>query len=148
MAVRRSVFNELGGFHSVDLDDLDLCLRLGTDPELRRVMFEPRAVVHHFVPELRVSWHYFWRRCYFINREKVEVFTNFGSTGSMRAETRFVRRALTAQFHTDIRDLGRGQFTALARIGAMVIGILLAGLGNAAGRVRLVVRRRGLARTG
>ena len=141
LSVRRETFNDIGGFHSIDFDDLDLCLRLALKSEACRLMFEPRAIVHHVVPEQRVSWRYFWRRCFFVNREKVEVFSEFGSAASMGAESQFVVRAITAQLVADVDDVLHGRFFGLPRMGAMFIGISMAAAGNLVGRFRSVVHR-------
>jgi GT2 family glycosyltransferase len=139
LSVRRKVFEEIGGFHSIDLDDLDLCLRLPQANEMNRVMYQPRAVVHHFVPSQRVSWQYFWRRCYFINREKVQVFADVANTASLQAESQFVVRAITAQLAADADDVLHGRFIGIPRIGAMFIGILMAAVGHFVGRSRLAL---------
>ena len=107
-------------------------------------MYEPRAVVHHFVPKERVSWRYFWRRCFFVNREKVEVFGDLGSAADMGAESKFVIRAFSAQLVTDADDLLHGRIAGLSRIGAMFIGILMAAAGNLVGRYHWALRRRRL----
>ena len=63
MAIRRSVFEELGGFDEalgVDLNDVDLCLR-AIDGGYR-VVYEPRAeLVHHESPSRgrREAWKTF-----------------------------------------------------------------------------------------
>jgi glucosyl-dolichyl phosphate glucuronosyltransferase len=139
MAVRRSTFFEIGGCHSIDLDDLDLCLRLSRSHQL---MYQPLAVVYHLVPEARVSWHYFWRRCFFVNREKVEVFAQLGNRSDMGAEGTFVARALTAQLRADAVDLIHGRLIALARMGAMFVGLVMAAAGNFAGRIRWALNRK------
>ena len=138
MSVRLQAFNDVGGFHSIDFDDLDLCLRLSQDHPL---WYEPRAVVFHFVPKDRVSWRYFWRRCFFVNREKVEVFAELGNRGRMQAEGAFVARALTAQIKADLTDIAHGRLSGLTRMGAMFVGLFMAGVGNLAGRLRWALNR-------
>ncbi len=142
MSVRRATYNAVGGCRSIDFDDLDLCLRLRKKDEARRLMYEPRAVVHHFVPEDRVSWRYFWRRCFFVNQEKIEVFAELGGTADMGAESTFVIRSFTDQLASDAGDLLHGQSAALARIGAMFVGLAMAAAGNLVGRYRWALRRR------
>ena len=55
-----------------------------------RVLYEPLAIVHHFVPAARTTWHYFWRKCYRANRGKVAVFANMQDASSLNAEQAFV----------------------------------------------------------
>jgi glycosyltransferase involved in cell wall biosynthesis len=86
MAVRRGSFMTLNGFQSVDfdtsskpaaartpLDDVDLCMRLAYRFGADSLYYEPRAVVHHYVPAERLSWRYFYRRCYFVSRRKAQT---------------------------------------------------------------------------
>ena len=70
LTVPHSAFDAVGGFHSVDFDDFDLCLRLAAAFPGHYLMYEPRAVVYHHVPADRVSWQYFWRRPYYVNKAK------------------------------------------------------------------------------
>ena len=141
MSVRREAFEKVEGFHSIDFDDLDLCMRVATAFPASAVLFEPRAVVHHFVPAERVAWRYFWRRCFFVNREKVEAFEAMGPAANLNAELTFVRRALTVQSKAAVAGAARGQGQAFTQLGVMLLGIALAGLGNVAGRAIQAKRR-------
>lgn len=136
MSVRRDVFDEIGGFHSIDFDDLDLCMRVAAQRPQQQLLYEPRAVVHHFVPAERVSWHYFWRRSFFVNVEKVQAFADMGEAANIRAEGEFVRRAVTKQLAADIRAGLRGDANGLLRMGAMIVGISMAGAGHLFGRAQ------------
>ena len=146
MSVRRDVFEEIGGFHSIDFDDLDLCMRVAAQRPGQYLLYEPKAVVHHFVPAQRVSWHYFWRRCFFVNREKVKAFAEMGEAANIRAEREFVRKAVTEQVNVDLKILLHGRWIGLPRLGAMFVGLALSAAGYLVGRTDRVVSR--LARTG
>jgi glucosyl-dolichyl phosphate glucuronosyltransferase len=140
MSVRRSVLREIGGFHSDDHDDMDMCHRIAFAQH--KVLYEPLAVVYHFVPVTRTTWHYFWRRCYLVNQGKVEAFANMREAASLGAELAFVARALTTGVLTEVRQVIRGDSYGLARVGAMTAGIALAGLGHLSGKLRLHWSRR------
>jgi cellulose synthase/poly-beta-1,6-N-acetylglucosamine synthase-like glycosyltransferase len=140
MSVRRSALREVGGFHSDNQDDMDMSHRIAHAKH--RVLYEPLAVVHHFVPATRTTWHYFWRKCYFANQAKVAVFVNMQEASNLRAELTFVGRTLTTGLLTEIRHVIQGDLCGLARIGAMVAGIALAGLGHLSGQLRLRWLRR------
>jgi cellulose synthase/poly-beta-1,6-N-acetylglucosamine synthase-like glycosyltransferase len=140
MSARRSALREVGGFHSDDHDDMDMCHRIAYAQH--RVLYEPLAVVHHFVPATRTTWHYFWRRCYLVNRGKIEAFANMAEASSLSAELAFVARTLTTGVRAEIRHLIRGDLYGLARVGAMIAGIALAGVGHLAGKLRLRWSRR------
>jgi cellulose synthase/poly-beta-1,6-N-acetylglucosamine synthase-like glycosyltransferase len=141
MSVRRSVFEDIGGFHSIDFDDLDLCMRVAAKYPGQDLLYEPRAVVRHFVPKNRIEWNYFWRRCFYVNREKVEAFTEMGGAANIRAESDFVRRAMTKQLRSEVRALLRGELIALARLGAIFVGVAMAGLGHVVGRAHRHMQR-------
>jgi GT2 family glycosyltransferase len=140
MSARRSALQEVGGFHSDHEDDMDMCHRIAHAQH--RVLYEPLAIVHHFVPAARTTWHYFWRKCYFANQGKVAVFANMKDASSLNAEKAFVKRALTSGVPAEIRHVIRGDPYGLARVSAMVAGIALAGLGHASGQLRLRRSRR------
>jgi GT2 family glycosyltransferase len=146
MSVRRDVFEEIGGFHSIDFDDLDLCMRVAAHCPGQPLLYEPRAVVHHYVPAQRVEWRYFWRRCFFVNREKVEAFADMGEAANIRAEREFVRRAVTEQVAADVRDVRRGDWVGISRLGAMIVGMVMAASGHLVGRMQLFLQRRSLQR--
>lgn len=142
MSVRRDAFEEIGGFHSIDFDDLDLCMRLAAKRPGQDILYEPRAIVHHFVPAQRVEWRYFWRRCFYVNREKVYAYAEMGDAANIRAERDFVMRALSKQIVVDVSDTLRGKISGLSRIGAMIVGIVMAAAGHAVGRCQLYARSR------
>jgi glucosyl-dolichyl phosphate glucuronosyltransferase len=135
MSVRRAALAEIGGFHSDDHDDMDMCHRIAFADYT--VLYEPRAVVHHFVPAGRTTWSYFWRRCYFVNRGKVEAFANMREAAHLGAEADFVTRMLTKGVPAEIGRAIRGDVAGFGRAGAMMLGTALAGAGHLSGRLRL-----------
>src|SRR4051794_30070962 len=134
MSVRREAFVALNGFQSGELDDLDLCMRLADEFGTASLYYEPRAVVHHHVPSERVSWRYFYRRCYYVNRDKVQTFRGMGPAANLVAERQFVWRALRSSLR-DVRRGLLGEADALRRFGATIAGIALAGAGHLRGRM-------------
>jgi glycosyltransferase involved in cell wall biosynthesis len=141
LAVRRAAFDAVGGFLDSDFDDLNLGTRLIERFGIESLVYTPFAVVHHFVPAERVTWSYFWRRCYFVNREKVRVFSNMGTRGNLTAERRFVIHALSRQVGVTLRRLIRGDINGLYALGAMIVGIGLAGAGHLRGQVDRMMER-------
>jgi glucosyl-dolichyl phosphate glucuronosyltransferase len=140
MSARRSILQEIGGFHSDNHDDMDMCHRIAF--ARYKVVYEPRAIVRHFVPATRTTWRYFWRRCYFVNQGKVEAFANMQGAANLGAELSFVVQTLTAGVAAEFRRTIRGDLSGPARIGAMVVGICLAGLGHLSGKRRLRAKAR------
>jgi glucosyl-dolichyl phosphate glucuronosyltransferase len=135
MSARRSALQEIGGFHTDHQDDMDMCQRMAYAQH--RILYEPLAVVYHFVPATRTTWHYFWKKCYTANKGKVEVFSNMHEAASLSAELSFVRRTLTRGVLAEIRRIIRGDLYGIARVGAMIAGIAVAGIGHLSGKLRL-----------
>ncbi|MGO9380975.1 MAG: glycosyltransferase [Mycobacterium sp.] len=136
MSVRRDAILAVGGFHADWHDDMDLSHRIAHGYGPAAVCYEPRAEVRHYVPPERLTWSYFWRRCFYVNRSKVGAFADMGAAGNIGAELRFGVRTL----------LGLGPALVAAVIGrperlrqalVAVAGVALAGCGYVAGRVLL-----------
>jgi len=142
MSVRTSAFRELGGFRAVDFDDLDMCTRLAYQFRESAILYEPRAVAHHFVPAKRVTWHYFWTRNFLVNRDKVPAFAEMGAAASLAAEFSFVVRAIRSHAVAAIRGVFTGKPAEVLQLGAALIGIALAGVGNVVGRAQMRRQRR------
>jgi cellulose synthase/poly-beta-1,6-N-acetylglucosamine synthase-like glycosyltransferase len=135
MSARRSVLKEIGGFHSDNHDDMDMCHR--TASAQYEVIYEPLATVQHAVPVSRTTWRYFWRRCYFVNKGKVEAFANMKSAASLGAELSFVTRIVPTGILIEAGQLIRGDGYALVRASAMIAGVAFAGLGHISGKLAL-----------
>ena len=133
MSVRRSALAEIGGFHSDNHDDMDMCHRLKHLRPADEIIYEPAAQVHHFVPAARTTWGYFWRRCYFVNRGKVEAFRQMEGAANRSADVGFVARALSRGLSRGLRQVARGDAWGAARAASIVAGVALAGSGHLAG---------------
>jgi cellulose synthase/poly-beta-1,6-N-acetylglucosamine synthase-like glycosyltransferase len=140
MSARHSILREIDGFHSDNHDDMDMCHRIAYAQY--QVIYEPLAIVHHSVPATRTTWNYFWRRCYFVNQGKVEAFANMQGAANLGAEMSFVARSLTTGTLIELGHVLRGDVYGFARVGTMVVGITLAGLGHLSGKRRLRRSRR------
>jgi glycosyltransferase involved in cell wall biosynthesis len=135
MSARREGLVEVGGFHSVDFDDMDICHRLANAFPKSYIAYNPGAVVHHFVSKERVTWRYFWRRCFHVNKQKVRAFLEMGEAANLASERDFVTKILTRQVVSHLRELFAGDYYAAVRLGVSLTGVALAGLGNLAGRI-------------
>jgi glucosyl-dolichyl phosphate glucuronosyltransferase len=136
-SVRSTAFRALGGYRSEDFDDLDICSRLVFTYSDSAVLYEPRAVAHHFVPANRVTWRYFCTRSFMVNRDKVAAFALLGEAASLAPERQFVLRSIPRQSAAALRGLFTGHPEELLQWAAMLVGIGLAGLGNVVGRLRM-----------
>jgi GT2 family glycosyltransferase len=136
MSVRRGALTDIGGFHSDNHDDMDMCHRLKHHRPSDQLVYEPMAQVQHFVPAVRTSWGYFWRRCFFVNKGKVEAQRQMENAGNLSADVSFVGRALSRGVSKGLRQALRGDAWGAARAGAIVAGIVLAGSGHVVGTWR------------
>jgi len=143
MSVRRQALAEIGGFHSDDHDDMDMCHRLAHHRPNDQVLFEPNAIVRHVVPAQRVTWRYFWRRCFWVNRSKVGALRHMEGAANLSAERAFVLRAISRGTSDGCRDALHGDLWGIARALAIIIGVSLAAAGHVVGRVEPLVRGSG-----
>ncbi len=141
MSARTSAIRAVKGFHSDNHDDMDLCHRIHARFGPESVVFEPKAVVHHYVTSPRLTWGYFWRRCYFVNRGKVRAFADLDEAGDLQAELTFARRMAGAVAVRSVRGVMRRDRAALGQAAAIVAGLALAGAGHVTGRAELMLGR-------
>jgi GT2 family glycosyltransferase len=141
MSVRRDAMLAVGGFHADDYDDMDLSHRIAHAHGPAAVLYEPRAEVSHHVPPERMTWSYYWRRCYYVNRNKVGAFADMGEGGNIRAELRFGAGVLLTLLKA-LLATAIGRPKQLRQAFAAVIGLALGGCGFAAGRMHLAMGRR------
>lgn len=135
MSARRDALLEIGGFHSDNHDDMDMCHRLADQYPQQQILLEPRAVVYHNVVAERVTWRYLWRRCFFVNKGKVKAFRDMGTAASMKADTDFVIGSIRQSAIDCVRDLKRGDLNGVERLSILIVSVGLAVAGNLAGRV-------------
>jgi glucosyl-dolichyl phosphate glucuronosyltransferase len=136
MSVRRSAILAVGGFHSDDHDDMDLSHRVADAHGHDSVVYDPMITVRHFVSADRLTWSYFWRRCFLVNRGKVLAFSDMADAGGLVAELVFVRSILIRSVP---RYALRGGRSGPLRAAAALAGVTLAAVGHLVGRYRLLV---------
>jgi len=143
MSVRRNGVLSVGGFHSDNHDDMDLSHRIRDRFGADSIVFDPAVRVSHYVTASRVSWGYFWRRCFHVNQGKVLAFKDMKEAGNQRADLAFVRAALFGSVPRHLISRRGGYL----RAAATVIGVFLAAMGNATGRMSLLLGRTPAAQT-
>jgi glucosyl-dolichyl phosphate glucuronosyltransferase len=136
MSIRREALLSWGGFHSDNHDDMDLSHRTIHAYGAGSVLYDPAAVVHHFVPKARLTWGYFWRRCFYVNKGKVKAFRDMDEASNLRAEIRFAVRSLTGALFNETKALLRGDRFAPVRYLALVSALALGGAGAIVGRLQ------------
>jgi glycosyltransferase involved in cell wall biosynthesis len=141
MSVRRSEMLAVGGFHADDHDDMDLSHRIAREHGPTAVLYEPRAQVNHYVDPERLTWSYFWRRCYFVNQSKVGAFADMGEAGNIRAELSFGVSVLLA-LGPALSAAVTGRPERLRQALVAAAGLAVAACGYLTGRVQLARGRR------
>jgi GT2 family glycosyltransferase len=131
MAVRRSLFPDVGGFSEVvgrvgtlpvGCEETEFCIRTARRRAGAKVMLEPGATVDHFVPAARQTLGYFVRRCYHEGRSKRAVARLGGRQAALAAERRYVRAVLPAGVLRGIAESARRP-ASLLRSSAIVLGL-------------------------
>jgi glucosyl-dolichyl phosphate glucuronosyltransferase len=140
-SLRSDVFRQLGGFKTVDLEDLYICMQLAKVYPPEGILYEPKSVVHHFVPQWRTTWKYFCSRCYFVNRDKVRTFEVLGEAASLAPELAFVQSMMVRQTRNLSRRFLRGDLKSLPRLAAAYCGVVCAGVGHLVGSAQQIARR-------
>ena len=135
IAARREDLLAIGGFQFDVFEDMVMCHRLLQLSPNSTLLYEPAAIVQHYVHENRLRWSYFWRRVFWVNRMKVSVMRSLGDGANLTAERRFVGQALFRGTARGVLEFFRGDPSGLLRAGATVIGIGLAGIGYLVGLV-------------
>lgn len=148
MVLRREVFNAVGGFTSgigrigkvpLGCEETELCIRYTSARPDERFVLAHDAVVHHAVPASRLSWRYFWSRCWAEGLSKAAVSSLVGSKDGLSSERRHLLRAMPSEVGRSVRELPRHPRGASKRIALIVVGGLIAAAGLVRGH--LAVRR-------
>src|ERR1035437_1638460 len=146
MAIRRRVFDAVGGFTSgigrigatpLGCEETELCIRYSTQYPNEHFMLAHRAVVHHRVPSSRLSWHYFWTRCWAEGLSKATVSSLVGSKSGLAAERIHVVTALPRELARTLRLIPDQPRTALTKASLLFVGTLIAAAGFLEGTVVL-----------
>lgn len=151
MALRRSAFDEIGGFRTgfgkvgarSRPEDTDLCLRASELSPHATWVYEPTAVVEHKVPATRGSLRYFLTRSYQEGRGKAELAALVGTGRSTSVERGYVGRVLPRGLAKTLVEAVRGDITALGRAAAIVAGLTAAGIGLAFATASLLSHKAG-----
>jgi glycosyltransferase involved in cell wall biosynthesis len=144
MAIRRKVFTSVGGFTSgigriglvpLGCEETELCIRYTSRAPGERFVLARDGVVHHRVPGARLTWHYFWTRCWAEGLSKAAVASLVGANSGLAAERSHVIRALPRELWESIRSIRSEQRDAVVRSTLITIGATIAVAGFVRGRV-------------
>jgi GT2 family glycosyltransferase len=142
MSFRREVFDTVGGFtdglgrvgaRPMGCEETELAIRLRQCRGGSRLVYEPAAVVHHRVTDDRAAWRYFCSRCFAEGISKALVSRRVGARDALETERRYVRSVLPRAIVRGLDPRRRHRSAGVARAGAIVAGLVLAGAGYARG---------------
>ena len=140
MAVRREVFEEVGGFrvgfgkvgNASQPEDTELCMRMGKARKEAKWLYIPDAIVDHRVGPERAGFGFFLRRSFAEGRGKVELARFHDQSEDLDPEWNYLRRTLPSGFARSVRSgVTSRQLTELLRAGAICAGVAAAGAGGA-----------------
>ncbi len=146
MAIRHCVFRSVGGFASglgrigkvpLGCEETELCIRYTEHFPEQEFVLAHAAVVFHRVPAQRLTWHYFWTRCWAEGISKAAVSSLVGSASGLAAERHHLVRSLPRAFIQSLRALPRHPRSASARATLIVVGTSCAVAGLLWGKVAL-----------
>jgi len=146
MAMRRRVFTQVGGFTSgigrigqvpLGCEETELCIRYTSRFPDERFVLVRDAVVHHRVPASRLTWHYFWTRCWAEGLSKALVSSLVGSHSGLASERRHIMRSLPQEFGRSLRMIPRHPLLAAVRSMLILAGTTYAVAGLLRGRLAL-----------
>jgi len=144
MAIRRGVFDSAGMFSDrvgrlgttpVGCEETEFCIRAAATLPDSRIVFEPAAVVDHWVPAARQTLRYFISRCYHEGRSKRFVTQLQGANSGLSTERRYVRVVLPIGVLRGVAG-GIRRPAELMRAGAIVLGLASTIAGFLAGAPR------------
>lgn len=132
MFIRRSLFDDLGGFRLAfgkhkargGVEETDLCLRANKRWPQKIWLYDPAVLVEHHVPAQRRSLRYFVSRCYDEGILKAALVGFLGSEEALAAERTYTMRTLPLGFARGLwATISRLDLMGAARSGAIVIGL-------------------------
>jgi GT2 family glycosyltransferase len=147
MAIRRRVFDEVGGFTSgigrigkvpLGCEETELCIRYTAKHSDERFVLERDAVVHHLVPASRLSWSYFRARCWAEGLSKAAVSSLVGARSGLASERTHVLRAMPRELLGSVCAIPRRPRASATKAVLIVVGALVAAAGLARGRLALL----------
>ena len=147
MAMRREVFDIVGGFRSdigrigklpIGCEETELCIRAHQHWPQSVFLYLPEAKVFHNVPTTRIRWRYFCSRCYAEGLSKATLTGYVGVKDTLATERVYTFRTLPLGIIRGLTDafLHLDLF-GLVRAVAITVGLAITTTGYLIGRIFL-----------
>lgn len=146
MAMRREIFSTVGGFTSgigrigrnpLGCEETELCIRYSARRPDDRFVLRRDAIVHHRVPASRLTWSYFWRRCWAEGLSKAAVTSLVGAVDGLASERRHAARAIPKELVQAVASVARRPRDGVIRLTLIAAGSVVAAVGFLRGRMAL-----------
>jgi glycosyltransferase involved in cell wall biosynthesis len=144
MSFRRQVFDQVRFYSGIGHtannpfggSDPDFCIRVTQSFPEKVLLYEPQALVHHYVAEKRTHWNYFCLRCYNEGLSKSVLTRRVGSQVGLSSERKYTVQTLPAAAFKGLVDTLRGDVSGLGRSFAVVAGLGITASGYLIGLIR------------
>jgi len=143
MAFRKQVFEAVGfwgdSFGRVGQsgvgEEADICLRLKHKMSEVSILYEPRAIIHHKVPQRRLSFRYVFKRCFDEGsyKSKIQKIHSPLSRDSLSTESAYLRYLLFTSIPEKLKHFYKRGY--LRQVGAITLAIIATGVGYLTGRI-------------
>lgn len=144
MSFRLEVLQQVGGFNlslgrqgstPLGCEETEICIRSTIGMPGSRVVYEPAALVRHFVPTSRGTVRYMLARSWSEGISKAQVSTVVGHKRALGPERRYVRSVLPRAVVSGISDwIREGKSDGLARAGVVIAVLAFTTAGYVRGR--------------
>ena len=143
MAIRREVFDAIGGFRvgfgktgaRSRPEDTDLCLRASNVREGTYWVYHPEALAHHKVPAAREQFRFFVRRCFAEGQGKADLCALVDRSTAISSEVAYARTVLPKGMALGLGEALRGDPMGAVRSGVILLGLGAAAAGMTSGRL-------------
>lgn len=141
MSFRRPAFDRAGLFDSsvgrtftstraLGCEETEFSIRLRALSPGARIIYEPRAVVHHHVDQSRATWRYFLGRCHAEGCSKARVARLSGASAALSSERSYVSQTIVQGLRRELSGVFRpGGKDSVLRLLALLLGTLSAAAG-------------------
>jgi GT2 family glycosyltransferase len=142
MSFRRSVLTRHGGFRH-DLgrigtrplggEETEFCIRVLTNGDGGKLVYQPAAAVRHHVPARRGTWGYYRARCFGEGLSKAAVSRHSGAQAALASERAYLTSTLPAALLRPLR--AAPDRPRLATVPALIVGVAWTVAGYCVGRL-------------